>query len=238
MKRVFTLIELLIVIAIIAILAAMLLPALNRARDKSKQINCTSNLKQIGTVISLYTNDYSGFVLSSNCQYNGGNYNWRHLLYALYIQGDIFKCPASTLSFEPSGTYNNRFADYGTRTRIATYGFNYSGTATNESSYLANPWKAGMGAGQTTRGGCAKLGQVATDTIVAGDGREDGTAELPGYSDSFSYLAYPIHGKSANFLFIDGHVKPMQFTLYWGRVGSAEVSKLWTRRRDSNGLYP
>ena len=54
----FTLIELLIVIAIIAILAALLLPALNKARDKGKMIRCVSNQKQVSLFFFQYANDY------------------------------------------------------------------------------------------------------------------------------------------------------------------------------------
>ena len=58
MKKTFTLIELLIVIAIIAILASMLLPALNQAREKAQGTACLNNMKQLMTYVQLYMNDY------------------------------------------------------------------------------------------------------------------------------------------------------------------------------------
>lgn len=57
-RKGFTLIELLVVIAIIAILAAILFPVFARARENARKASCQSNLKQIGTALRMYAQDY------------------------------------------------------------------------------------------------------------------------------------------------------------------------------------
>lgn len=61
-RKSFTLIELLVVIAIIAVLAAMLLPALNTAREKSRSINCMANMKTMGIGFHSYAFDYNDYI--------------------------------------------------------------------------------------------------------------------------------------------------------------------------------
>lgn len=106
-KRGFTLIELLVVIAIIAILAAILFPVFARAREAARKSQCLSNLKQIGTGILLYVQDYDEVFPVANQEADripnqqphsflgsGGQYPHLVDVIAPYTKNEgIFRCP-------------------------------------------------------------------------------------------------------------------------------------------------
>ena len=88
-KNSFTLIELLIVIAIIAILSAMLLPALSQAREKARQVVCMNNMKQLYFLFHLYSQDNDGWMCPGS--YQGQSIQWDGILKrAGYLKYDIY----------------------------------------------------------------------------------------------------------------------------------------------------
>lgn len=88
MKKFFTLIELLVVIAIIAVLSAMLLPALQQARERTHTISCVSNLNQLCSALQTYADNNSGFLIHTQrtVTYNDLTcYCWQDLLVAVKL---------------------------------------------------------------------------------------------------------------------------------------------------------
>ncbi len=113
MKKKFTLIELLIVIAIIAVLAGMLLPALSKAKDMANSAVCFGNMRTMGQLYCMYVSDNSDWIMPSRWYHESGNAwggNWTAIgkaewEWALWMKkqapGNYLKCAAGY-----KGTYN------------------------------------------------------------------------------------------------------------------------------------
>src|SRR5215218_7499166 len=158
----FTLIELLVVIAIIAILAAILFPVFAQAREKSRSSACLSNTKQMGTAISMYTDDYDETLpeyWDDNLAPKTNNPNplgyWHNQIQPYVKNYQVFLCPSARSKEE-------RTVDTGEGTPAQRKDLRWRGSG----SYGWNYWYLGAWPGQTFT-----LAQVTApaETIAVGE---------------------------------------------------------------------
>lgn len=112
LKYFFTLLELLIVIAIIAILAGMLLPVVSKSKGKAQEISCLNNLKQLGFLLNSYADDFNGYLPKSYCA--SLTQTWDMTLCTLYLSGNKYDSKWRVKLFECPTTVNRHTAFFTT----------------------------------------------------------------------------------------------------------------------------
>ena len=224
MRRGFTLIELLVVIAIIAILAAILFPVFARAREKARQTSCLSNLKQIGTAMMMYVQDYdekfprhyfrnpSGTIVGSVIT----------VVHPYVMNVQVWNCPSSPRTTSQSGGLPAILGDFSYAWNFMVFDFG-SGTKLAKCKHPADTVMAGDACMDSWGRGrlyypsyppgynqpCAT--QTGFPSGCDNAYWNTGSYGRPGFNFS------PRHNGMGNVAFLDGHAKAMKYTtLYNG----------------------
>lgn len=236
-KSAFTLIELLVVVAIIAVLISILLPALNTAREKSRQVHCMGNVRQMGLAFLMYARDWNGRIPKV---YFDSSQTWYHKILP-YVNNNfnLFNCitMGSDGSVFAKGWLNNNPNTY-------TYWKNYNNTM----QYGMNALLSAEGNDpQLFNSFCPRLEAItnASQVLVVGDSSwktQWGGGDPPmtgcntiwyrfGYKDTPGYFYAALddrHSGGSNLLFADGHAGWMNKDL--AEFSLAKANNIWIAR--------
>jgi len=248
-KRAFTLVELLIVIAVIAILASLFLAAISKAKCAAWRANCTSNLHQIGIAARVYLDSYSAYPpFGPNENYHREGFWDFNLLIAIGTApsaitnaAKVFFCPSTppvttngagfAVSWpEANWTWQDAF---NTITCNRSYGYNGSGTSSDpeDTPYL------GLGAQWLYTSGPPlpeSAIAVPSDMAFCADYSPEATDD-DNDGDLHPHLAYlglaRRHAEGANVLFCDGHLE-------YGKLAQWKALTNEARRRWNHDHQP
>jgi type II secretory pathway pseudopilin PulG len=177
----FTLIELLVVVAVIVLLMSILFPSLQKAKNKTNEISCANNLKQIGMAFSMYIGDYNDFLppsrsgATSNCWFSlvSGIFPYSYTESPTILPRKIMICPS-----------------------------------VKDGGYTWSPWK---NIGYTHNSGVslakASKAMKPVNVPLVFDGISLYADGYYGYTDWIRYSAPFRHELGINFLFLDTHIQ-------------------------------
>jgi prepilin-type N-terminal cleavage/methylation domain-containing protein/prepilin-type processing-associated H-X9-DG protein len=218
-RSAFTLIELLVVIAVIAILAAILIPVFAQARERARMSTCVSNMRQIGSALMMYVQDYDETFpyIRFTCP-TVDCYVWKNAIQPYLKSTSVLACPSDPASracppdpsrkADPQGRCSEGWLQEASRSMPISYAMNS----------CASTWYPA----DTKEGSSSpplRLGQVerAADVILVAELQQSSPDMHPLvlWQYCFNVFAHPA-GNVGNFIFIDGHVKARKWlsTLY------------------------
>ena len=214
--RGFTLVELLVVVAIIALLVSILLPTLGKAKEQARIVMCMSNLKGLNLAFVFYTDEHNDWLPAGSASGGSNEYTWDSILQPYYEVFGLLHCPSDRLL--------RKWDFYGTPTENRhprSFAINTGASWMGPSSYDPDFWP----------GWVHKITEATypTDTILLAEQWESAywSTWLPGMyktyqgCGAFAYWEtnWPGRGPTldvhrnddmANYLFCDGHVMSVQ----------------------------
>jgi len=195
--KVFTLVELLVVLAIIGILSSLLLPALGKARENASAICCAGQMKQLGVATQNYVDTYDGYLPLANAFTATDSYNWINGLALMtsdqggWNWGWKIGTPQSTLKLFQCPSGNDQL-QWGVN---LLYNRRAGGNVMN------------AGLGNSYRPRKLHLLSCASEVLILGDGLDKSMV-----NNTFDYNTGQFHfrhGGKANLLMADSHVETM-----------------------------